>query len=749
MMNTQPTLSFSTRHLLLVALFLCASLASFHAHAGLLTQVGDMLSVNTTDDESISMLRMLLGNFALNPFGTSDGASGNILGEMFKKYNIFIFATAMIWFTYNAIAGLAQTMHEGVVLGRRMSTVWFPIRVTFGAASLMPIFGGWAFCQALMVIAALLGIAGANQVAKTAIDSMDSFQTLVNPQGMVKNANNIRGIEANMLKAAGCMRADEAKAAEEFKVQYTATAPIVLQPKFLMSSDQTAMTITFPSRNYDSGCGSILLQFSPRKDTGLGSMMGFRINGVKYEQIRKQSMAAHQATLRKVWGMAQTVSTGATVEASDAQIAAATALVHSGYFSSYTTLFQQELAALTASTNASANMSAISNELREQMGKGGWATLGIWYAVFAETNEAMNEMLDPAVTFDEPKEINSSHQADWNFSMDGIIAKAKSTLENASTALTNQVGSVSLGQAIIGTAITGLGQSSGDSKVVNPIIAYKNIGDNALSIAITIYTATKFVEAMDDKSAKKKETSLGNETSSFGLGKMAKGLIGTITGIASDAAGLMIFLSFILFATAASMALYIPMIPFIQWFAALLQWFTSVLESLLGASLWALSHFDSDGEGMGQRTSYGYLYMINNFARPIIMTFAFFMSSAAVTILGTFLFRYFGSAIASAQGTSITGIVSIVGYLVIFAVLGIILINSAFSIGLSLADRLITWVGHNAGQAIGNDVENRVSGMFIAAARAGTQTGKMAGFSSGNKGLVDSVGAGKGERSPQ
>lgn len=96
-------------------------------------------------------------------------------------------------------------MHEGVILGQRMSTVWMPIRVAFGAASLMPAFGGWAFCQVLMILAATLGIAGANSLSSKAIDSAAGFQVLVNPMGGIKQAAQLHDTEKNILIATACM----------------------------------------------------------------------------------------------------------------------------------------------------------------------------------------------------------------------------------------------------------------------------------------------------------------------------------------------------------------------------------------------------------------------------------------------------------------------------------------------------------------------------------------------------------------
>ena len=85
---------------------------------------------------------------------------------------------------------------------------------------------------------------------------------------------------------------------------------------------------------------------------------------------------------------------------------------------------------------------------------------------------------------------------------------------------------------------------------------------------------------------------------------------------------------------------------------------------------------------------------------------------------------------------------SIVAYLVLFCVMGLTLINTSFASMLSLADRLIGWIGSNGHHsALGHDVEQRVSGVFINAARGGTGAvqGMLAGKPPKGDGLAGAV----------
>ena len=743
----KPKNSISIRTGLMVMAFL---LAPSVAHAGLMDDVAELLTtINRETDESFGMLRSVLGDFALDPFRTSDGSTGSLMASMFKEFNMFIFSAACIWMAYNMIAGLAQTMHEGVVLGKRMSTVWVPVRVAFGTASLMPVFGGWAFCQALMVIASLLGIAGANRVATTAIESTAAFQTTVNPMGNIKQAAQIQNIELYMAKAAACQRASyDMAAAMQAGSQATPTDfPVTLNAA---ADNGTAIVMKFAGRQ-SSGqygaatCGEIKLQFSPRSNTGLASTFGFRVADVNYTGIRTRAMEAHASTLNTTYAAAQAMIQGVSPSSTPTQFSASVKAIADGYFGLYTNTFQNKLSALAADTNGVSNAGAISDQLVQRMKDGGWATLGIWYSVYAEVGEAMNEMLDPVVTFQAMPEGDGmpSTTSDLLAGLEAAVGVAAAQNQGA---LATSTGNTSLGQWIMGGALnmTMGASATGASNTINPIIAFKNIGDNGLAAAQSLYFAyTVYSGYADGIGGSAVSSIVGSDIGAKIIGKLGPvgGMANALISIAKDAGALLLPVIGLLFITAAVMAFYIPMVPFIQWFAALIQWFTSVIESLIGSSLWAMAHFDSDGEGMGQRTSYGYTYMLNNFARPIIMTFAFFIASAAITVMGTYLFRYFGAAVGTAQGNSLTGLLSIVAYLVIFTVMGMTLVNSTFTMMLNLADRMIGWIGNNQNAAVGHEVENKVAGVFVNAARAGSGAVSAGMGKKGGGGLLDAVSA--------
>lgn len=197
----------------------------------------------------------------------------------------------------------------------------------------------------------------------------------------------------------------------------------------------------------------------------------------------------------------------------------------------------------------------------------------------------------------------------------------------------------------------------------------------------------------------------------------------------------------------AAMSIYIPLVPFITWMGAILAYAASVIEGFAGATLHAMSHLDGDGEGLGQRTGHGYLFMINVLARPGLMIIGFFVASALMIGVGTLQAQMFLPAMANVQGNSITGLFSIMMFLVVFFVMNLTLITASFNLIYVITDQVLGFIGGSIDSKLGRDTEDKVNNMFLMAARVGPSAIGQAGAAKAgvNKKLEKTVGDGKGE----
>lgn len=147
----------------------------------------------------------------------------------------------------------------------------------------------------------------------------------------------------------------------------------------------------------------------------------------------------------------------------------------------------------------------------------------------------------------------------------------------------------------------------------------------------------------------------------------------------------------ILFGFGITLSIYVPFIPFIIWFAAIINWLVFVAIGVVAAPLWAFAHLS--GEDNGNRTTHGYLFMFNAMLRPVLMVAAFILAGAILVAGGTLLNGLFGPALANAQTDSWTGVVSIIGFIGIYISVSLTLIHTSFNLIFMIPDKVMEWIG--------------------------------------------------------
>lgn len=101
------------------------------------------------------------------------------------------------------------------------------------------------------------------------------------------------------------------------------------------------------------------------------------------------------------------------------------------------------------------------------------------------------------------------------------------------------------------------------------------------------------------------------------------------------------------------------------------------------------------------------------------MVVSFFAAAALIILLGSVVMQMFMPSIAAAQGNSVTGIFSAVGYVFLFFVVMNTLIQGLFHLVMELSDDAIGWVGGIGRNNIGRDAEGKINQMFMMGGRFG------------------------------
>lgn len=731
-LNSLASLAQSARAkwMLLAAGALLATLLGAHdaAHAASPQSLDQILGASPTTDKSVEMLRSVLGDFAVRPWAYLGGSS-TLMGALFTIFNGAIFIIAVWWGTWNIMRGVVGTAHEGEVLGKSLNTVWLPIRMVTGIVGIVPVFGGFNFGQVMLMLSALLGIGTANLMWSGAITATAQFTAMLQPSISSPMAgSSMRQAAYGQFAMEVCRLAKQEEEAAAAAAN-AATAPADILRHLNLPGQGILGGDKWGTMNKPGLCGSVGLY---RKGTGRApTTLAFRVASVNYDAIRNQVQAGYGTaygtfTLRinTIAGQWYTARRAAQQTAGAPSAPVPVDAIHAAV-NDYGIAAQMAAEAAARSSDVNAISNAALNEMRTL----GWAAAGAWYATYAEVNAAIADAVrsvDVRVT--NPEAASSSMTAE---AMDALAKGVSDGQKSAAVANegdsgfsvvklllgefmgANATGEWSLGQKIVEIVAGGVNAGSGGGGLVNPIIMFKNLGDYSMLFGEGLHVVTAMMQT-----AAESATSVAGGASAVAskaglLGKVAALALDTAAGAIKGMLALLPMIGTFAIGLGALMAIYIPMIPFITWAGGIVQWVVVLFEGLVAMTLGALAHMDSDGEGMGARAERTYVFMLNVIARPACMLLGFFMASAIMIALGTFQVQLFMGAMANAQGNSITGIISILGYLTVLFILNWTLIQGLFNMIFLIPDNVIGMIGAGHSAELGREVENKMHGLFL------------------------------------
>lgn len=671
--------------------------------------ISSITSATQANDWSIKIIGSLLGpEFVANPLGML-GAPDTLLGQLFLVFNSCIFAIGFAWALYKIVSGIAATANDGEVLGKNMSTVWFPIRMTVGISGMVPVFGGFTLNQALALFFTVAGVGVANNMMNSVVTSLTHGQSLLAAQPFLPAQVQSVEAAANQLFASNvCLLvAQQEAAAAPSGAAYPADE--LVRFSTLLDPKKQTETFSFGSVNRPNACGFVTAGAAYRKGS---DPLGFRTNGVDYQAIAQSSDAAYRT------GLLQINATAAGLARSWVD-ARTLALRGQGAFPEYPAAqIKDAVSNFQKSTQNAIGHSiepgALTKAAETNILSFGWVGLGAWYSTIAEVNNSIADASrGPALTSRGPsdaplpasvadalkaveKALNQSKEAQGSMGTGDTSRALVDTATQDScmgggsngSMLGTATGNCSLGQGIVSAAIRGTSIGSGgggnatalsmdSSGWVDPIMMMKNIGDYLMSIGSTLLAS-------------------GTVASVF-----------TSVGIGSGAASFLSSAGLVLLMIGVALAIFLPMLPFINWMGALLAYFASVVEALAGATIHALAHVGGDGEGLGQSTQHGYLSWVNLLVRPALMVIGFFLAAGLLRAIGTLQAYLFLPAMSSAQGNSVTGLASICGLILLFFVMNLTLISGAFQLIFVLTDHALAYIGQTFASHLGRDTADQ------------------------------------------
>lgn len=633
---------------------------------------------------------------------------------------------------YTVFIGVIGTAHEGTPLGKRLSTLWTPIRGALSVALLIPTSKGLSVLMVLLLVLIGQSINLANHVWAAGINYLRSNSGQVIAQIPAGERQAIENVARSVLQSLAAQHHLSMRAGLRIGEVYKVIEPteadhhwtIIFQPPPEASADPLAM-------------GSVIIPCAgPTPDAICTARKNGILNMTRAlmpvaEAIIADNMSDEEIAFSSLRPR-QPIDRGVATAAMQA----------------YLQSIQAVIPQIVDKEKAEHNQGL--NRFLDQAGLDGWISAGSYYWTFARYAEMTHKATGglPQATspnpdllkwaaLDDPQFYAALHNAEDMInksSLDQSIEAAKETPKTP-TGMMRHAKKLMYELFGIGTVQRiqdgGIGLAARQLTEGDPIAALASWGTGLqvnISSAYAAYVITRAGAAGGDAAAQGiiAETFTGGLAGGFTAGVLEaiKILSGPILGLM----GLLLIASF-------TLSYYLPALPWILWTGAIIGWLILVVESLCAAPFWAVGIMVPEGEGMtGQHGRQGVMLLLGILARPVLMLMGFFAAMVIMKVIGQFIGSSFLIFYGSATTDRLPSIFALAAHTVILT--GVLVVSSHKIFGLItyLPENVIRWIGGGQSSLGESNDEARTRAIFAAGLRPGGMAAGAGGFGGLGKG---------------
>ena len=581
------------------------------------------------------------------------------LSEMFVIFNMAVFSVAVFMVLYGILSGVMHTAVEGSFLGKRHSSIWYPIRVIYGIFGLVPLFGGWSFPQALMILGMVIGIGIGNITWEAGWQHMLSHvesAVLVNPEAAGKD-----DVLESLIAAQVCSISHNYQQKEDEK--QVGKTPILFPEEGTLIKQGNVSKLVFGSPEggyFQDSCGGV--QVYPKSQApgifdgpkGMAALPPF-----DHQAVAKAQADALMAMSASLLSHSKSLALGGLTPNP-----AALAEIKNQYTK------QVSVALADASTKS---QHGFADFMRKEGSS--WLYAGAIFLKVVSINRDIMDAAGAEILPLSPREGSLIEQG---------MAQAAGVVNGWLTTTKNYV---TLDFAkVFGDSM----ESAGVRSAMDLMIGGE--GDLMTGITRLGYSLTG--------------------AAGIGLGA-ASGLAMAGGGDLLEVLGLPALFK-ILLVVGLAMAYLLPFLPYILWFGGLISYGIVLIEAVAGAALWMLAHLESEGEGLGQKTAHGFMFLLNVLFRPVLMVIGLVAGWMLVNLLGEVL-KYSLAVLFGSSSFAFSGWASIGAFfatLTIFCYLSYLLISRCFGLIHHLPNEVLAFVGGYIGKIGGGEDERTINALY-------------------------------------
>ncbi len=690
-------------------------------------------------------LNELFGPLFPPPDRAADAPTATVFSTVIGYFNVISLALGGLLFSWNAVAGLMQTAHEGELLGRRWSSLWAPPRIVLAVGLLFPLpeLGGYNAAQA--------GVAYVVRGATLAASFMwsEATEALIDDRIPLAAAQpRLAGDTLTaMYQTAACQTIVQhaIAALEDPGIELTArTEKIGLPSEHTLRETLVLHRLDVaPSSGLHATmpvCG--YWESPPLTDEIDGYISASGLDAGASRHVLATFRAGHLEVMSTLNAAFRTIAAekgsviltdragtdpvpAHTVEIANAIVDANTALSElarevldqiSRFAEGQTDKRQLILNAISGGTDCRVRGTG------HCYGEG-WLGAGQWYVGIARINNQVMHLTgavgraksDTLKAPDDGSVATRLARArddifDWVRARTGSVGTAGYyiDLEKADAAMVSYMASWQADTA--GLTALGLRVDPADLGLASE--AWTPLRDGLSAVSgldmQDIFEMMSIVNVNEDPLVQMIE--LGGSLLALAALVAASTLIPGVDTIG--------FVVPVLWAAGALLQVILPLMPWVVWVLAVTGYFLLVMEAVVGVTLWAFAHLRMDGEGISGAATNGWTLLLALLLTPVLMIFGFlagmmiFRVTSALLIAGTFPAIH-----AALGGAGVIVILMVLPAAVLFlAIVQLLLIERSFSLIAEFPSRVLAWIGGRADLADQGATERARAAMIGGAA---------------------------------
>ena len=698
-----------------------------------LAMAGDLFDI-PSQDVSVKMLKALFGDLVEQNIGISK----NPILEPIKALNSGALIVGGILAAYTILAGTVGTAHDGQMLGKKLSSVWVPIRYSIGTALVLPVIGGgYCVIQLLVMWVIVQGIGLAGTVWTAYVNTANDIIPINSKNSLDLGA--VEEIAGFVIRAHACNAMFAISKSEKLETYKNTVGS---------AQSTTGDTSTGESRGSSWGVwdmknnnGVIVGQIFGQKSDGttfLGRLATSYVDSSAYNKIQwnydddcgsvnyaipKETLNTSVATPSTYQGLLGTeISTGfAPVDVSPVLEMHNTQLrvmITSLEATAFDMIIKKDFGPADASAlvakstgiaekyiesleTAASHMNSTDSwqRMKDQASSQGWLMAGSWFTRILIVNNFIRTSLSSYPTYSEPKSLY------WlpNWMAPGDQQKQREKLKLVQKAFGTENSYQVAKNLAEATAKENAekGKSAGNDSTTET----SSIINKGIQKVLGALTSVDMVDIQNDpRHPVIMMSELGHRiVKSVGLATVAIAVVSMIPIIGPGAIpALQMFFNLpfngiIIFAMMAEFV--IPNLPYLIWIGAICGWLLLVVESIIAAPLWAIMHLHPNGDDLTGRGADGYKLVLSLIFRPVLMVFGMIGAILISSIIGEFINKTFYSVFrnSTAGATGWSALISWIMGLFLYVGLMTTFIKQTFGIIHKLPDQLMRWMGGSTG----------------------------------------------------